>query len=54
VQYREKELGFEQKVKKANTLKEICYRAEVDFLVNERSMSALEIEANGVHVRAEG
>ena len=50
VQYREKELGFEQKVKKANTLKEICYRAEVDFIVNDDVDVALEIEANGVHV----
>ncbi len=50
VQYREKEKTTREMVKEARILREMCRKAEVTFVVNDRVDVALACDADGVHI----
>ena len=50
VQYREKEATTRRMVEEARELRDLCQRAGVPLIVNDRVDVALAVEANGVHL----
>ena len=52
VQLREKELDEAHFLEEAKKIKELCDRYHVPFVINDNVDIALEIDADGVHVRA--
>ncbi len=50
IQYREKELNYNEMLKQAIKIKEVCKKYKVPFIVNDNIEIAIEIEADGVHL----
>ena len=50
VQLREKELETEKFLEEAKTIKELCRKYHVPFVVNDNVDIAIAVDANGVHV----
>ncbi len=50
IQYREKELKGEELKREAESVKEVCSRYQIPFIVNDDVNLALEIDSDGVHV----
>ena len=50
VQLREKDLEYDEFLKEAISLKELCNRYDVPFIVNDNVSIAIESKADGIHV----
>ena len=50
IQYRDKEADYEDFLKIALRLKDICKEREVPFIINDRVVIALKTDADGVHL----
>ena len=50
IQLREKELDEEHFLEEAITLKELCHKYHVPFVINDNVTIAKEMDADGVHV----
>lgn len=50
VQLREKEMEYDDFLKEAKEIKEICHKNNVVFLINDNVELAKEVDADGVHV----
>jgi thiamine-phosphate pyrophosphorylase len=53
VQYREKNKPYEERIKEARAIQELCKKAGVPFIVNDDVELAKDISADGVHVGQE-
>lgn len=53
VQYREKDLPYEQAIEEAKLLKAVCDKYGVPFVINDDVNMAVAIDADGVHVGQE-
>ena len=50
VQLREKQLSFEEYVKEAHSIKKVCRKYQVPFVINDRVDVAMAVDADGVHL----
>jgi len=53
VQYRTKGIGFAERVAEGNKLKKLCARFGATFIVNDDTLLAKELDADGVHLGQE-